>query len=258
MTTPALQLAVRRAYEVFGGLKAPAGHLNVCTFCCMPEEFEREMRALPLRKITTRHLHAYCDGAMNDLVQPADEIRYLLPRLLELLAQGEQTHHSVELALDRVGRCPAGSFSKDETSVLDAFMLAYFDACLCTERRCERLWDMLNEPLALLTMADHAGLDLAPLLEHWAAHPSPQSTVQFVESTYLGFWPDHKISNAFASDRPQLQATFKDWMLSPKTKAAFTAKLLLPHFLDQIDQTPSHSRMPFPEMVEAVFDHLTC
>ena len=66
-----------------------------------------------------------------------------------------------------------------------------------------------------------------------------------------------QLTNAFATDRPRLQTVFKDWMLSLDTKAAFTTKLLLPHFLDRVEQTPSNTCAPFPVMVDAVFDHLT-
>lgn len=258
MTTPALQAAVRRAYEVFGHYTAPLHPLDVCTACCMPEEFEREMRAVPLRKLKRHHFYEYSTGAKSVDGQPADEVKYLLPRLLELLAAGEETHHSIELALDRVGRCPADAFSAEERAVLEAFMLASFDACLRGEWAAEGIWYDLEDPLALLVMADHAGLALEPLLRHWARHESAQSTIRFVESTYWGFWPEHKITNPFASDRPRLQKVFKDWMLAPTTKTAFTTKLLLPHFLDQVEQTPANGCAPFPVMVEAVFDHLTC
>ncbi|WP_457418646.1 hypothetical protein [Roseateles sp. P5_E7] len=257
MTTPALQAAVRRAYEVFGHYVAPRQHLDVCTQCCMPEELEREMRAVPLRKLKRQHFYEYSTGAKSVDDQPADEVKYLLPRLLELLADGVDTHHAVELTLDRVGRCPADAFSANERAALDGFMLACFDACLRGDFSGEGVWYELEDPLALLVMADYAGLALAPLLQHWTLHPSPQSTIKFVESTYWGYWSQHEITNAFASDRAQLQAVFKAWMLAPATKAAFTTKLLLPHFLDQVDQTQSNGCAPFPVMVDAVFDHLT-
>lgn len=253
MTTPAQQLAVRRAYDVFGRRKAPNGLLNVCTMCCMPEELEREMRTLPLRKLTANHYYQYCTAAMGDLEQPADEIGYLLPRWLELLAAGQETHHSVELSLDRVGSCPSGSFDKEEVAVLNAFMLAFFDHRLTDGGSC----DCLSDPLALLIMADAGGLALAPLLDHWKVEPDPISTVRFVRSTYWDFWPEQSISNPFASDRERLQSTFRDWMLSPDTKAAFTAKLLHPDFLALVDQPHCNPRVPFALMVEAVFDHLT-
>ncbi len=253
MTTPALELAVRRAYEAFGGQKAPNGPLNVCTACCMPEALEREMRTLPLRKLTSRHYFEYCNGAMGDLVQPAEEIRYLLPRWLEVLAAGEETHHSVELTLDRVGRCPAGSFTPKKVSILNEFMLAYFDHHLNSGA-----WRSgLTDPLSLLVMADIGGLALHPLLHHWTAHPGPLSTVQFVQSTYWGFWPEQLLTNSFANDRAQLQAVFKDWALAPGTKSAFVAKLLHPDFLVLVDRVRRHPTVPFALMVEAVFDRLS-
>ncbi|WP_280153082.1 hypothetical protein [Piscinibacter sp. XHJ-5] len=253
MTTPALQRAVRRAHEVFGGHKAPNGPLNVCTSCCIPEELEREMRTWPLRMLTARHFYQYCTGAMADLVQPAAEVRYLLPRWLELVAAGEETHHSVELNLDRVGRCPAGSFTMEESSVLDEFMLAYFDHHLNGADGC----GCGSDPLSLLIMADAGGLALTPLLHHWTAHPGPASTVQFVRSTYWDFWPEQSLSNPFASDRDRLQAIVKDWMLAPATKAAFTAKLLNPDFLAHVTQVRCNHGVPLALMVEAVFDALS-
>lgn len=58
-----------------------------------------------LRQLTTRHFYAYGDTAKS-LVQPSSELRYLLPRLLELLAEGAELRHSTELILDRLGNCP--------------------------------------------------------------------------------------------------------------------------------------------------------
>jgi len=252
MNTPALQHAIRRAYDVFGGHKAPNGPLNVCTACCMPEELEREMRTLPLRMLTARHFYEYCTGAMGDLVQPAAEVRHLLPRWLEVVAAGEETHHSIELTLDRVGRCPEGSFTAEEVGVLDEFMRAYFDHHLNGGGSC----GCGSDPLSLLIMADAGGLVVPPLLHHWLVHPRPVSTAQFVRSTYWDFWPEQTLANAFAEDRAQLQVLFKDWMLSPATKAAFIAKLLNPEFLARVDHVRCQQSVPFALMVEAVFDHL--
>lgn len=253
MTTPALQRAVRHAYEAFGGDKAPQSPLNVCIACCMSEDLEREMRTLPLRMLTACHFYEYCTGAMGDLVQPAAEIRYLLPRWLELVAAGEEMHHSIELTLDRVGRCPPGTFTAVELAVLDEFMLAYFDRHLSCADGCV-CW---SDPLSLLIMADKGGLAVSPLLDHWLKHPGPASTVQFVRSTYWDFWPEQTLSNPFAEDRPGLQAALKDWLQSPITKSAFIAKLLNSEFLTHVDQLQCQQSVPFPLMVEAVFDHLS-
>jgi hypothetical protein len=252
MTTPALQAAVQRAYQVFSARKAPAGPLNVCTYCCMPAELEREMRSLPLRKISTRHFYGYCNAAMNDLVQPADEIHYLLPRWLELLAAGQETHISPELALDRAGRCAPGSFDEEQSRVLDEFMLAYFDHHLSGGG----FWGWSADPLAMLIMADAGGRAVQPLLEHWQEHQHPVSTALFVRSTYWDFWPKSRLSSAFAEDRPTLQATFKSWILAPSTQAAFIEKLHHPEFIAQVDQVPAQGSIPFSLMVDAVLDNL--
>jgi hypothetical protein len=219
----------------------------------MPDELEREMRTLPLRKLTDRHFYQYCTGAMGDLVHPAAEIRNLLPRWLELVAEGKETHHSIELTFDRVGRCPPASFTDEEVSVLDEFMLAYFDQHLSDRGPC----DWWADPLSLLIMADMGGLSVSPLLHHWVAHPGPASTVQFVRSTYWDFWPKQLLDNAFASDRPHLQAALKNWMLAPATKAAFSAKLLRPEFLALVDHVDGNPNVPFSLMVEAVFDNVS-
>lgn len=253
MTTPALQLAVRQAYDVFRSRSAPGSPLNVCTYCCMPQELEREMRSLPLRELTARHFYEYCTGALGDLVQPAAEVGYLLPRWLELLANGENIHHSVELALDRVGRCPPGSFDTAERAALNRFMLAYFDARLDRTS----LLDRSTDPLEILIMADVGGCAVQPLLQHWQEHPGPGSTIQLVQSTYWSFWPEHRLTNAFATDRPHLQTVFRNWLLSPDTKKAFAAKMLQPDFQALVDEHPRSYVVPFPLMVDAVFDHLT-
>src|SRR5689334_22591272 len=79
--------------------------LDVCLNCCVSEKVERELREWPLAEITARHLYDYNTSAKG-LVQPVKEVKHLLPRMLELLSEGEQIHHSIELSLDRLGLCP--------------------------------------------------------------------------------------------------------------------------------------------------------
>lgn len=82
-------------------------------------------------------------------------------------------------------------------------------------------------------------------------------SAQFVRSTYWDFWPEHKLASAFAENRANLQAVFKDWVLSPATKEAFIAKLATPQFLAHGEQTHGQQSVPFALMVEAVFDYLS-
>lgn len=256
MSTESLQRAVQRTYKVFGRHRAPAGPLNVCTGCCMPARLEAEMRQLPLAKLTALHFREYCEGAVGNLDQAA-EVKYLLPRWLDLLAQGESLRLTIELALDRVGQCPRESFSTEELSALNEFMLAYFDCCLIGGFKGKPIASEADEPLSVLLMADYAGLDLQPLLSHWTRSDAMQGTLNFVRQAYLDFWPDLSINTAFSSDRPQFRTTIKEWLLNPATKSAFLDKLMAPGFLAQIDQVPSFGHTPFSLMVDAAFEHLS-
>lgn len=242
MSTNSLQAAVNQAYQVFGHYNAPKSPLNVCTSCCMDVEVEAEMRHLPLHQLTAGHFYQYNTGAMADMEQPADEIKYLLPRWLELLEQGQEVHHSVELNLWRAGWCSASSFSREERAVLNQFMLSYFERDLGFD---------------VLLMAHLGGLDVAPLLTHWLDRTDAQSTVCYVKETYWGFWGDQEVRNAFADDQPDFRAAIKQWLLAPANRRTFANKMLEPEFQQLAQQQPDRGAVSFAVMVEAVFDHLT-
>src|SRR5476651_2034056 len=114
----ALSAAVAEAYRAFARHVAPAFPLDVCLACCCPVDVEQQLRQWPLARLTTGHFYEYNCSAKSE-VQPAPEIGHLLPRMLELLAEGGEIHHSVELALDRLGRCPPQSWNESERAALD-------------------------------------------------------------------------------------------------------------------------------------------
>lgn len=246
----ALQLAVAEAYKAFRRHPRPAFPLDVCLNCCMDAGLEREMREKPLRALTARHFRQYNTSAKS-AEQPPAEIRYLLPRMLELIAEGAEVHHAVELFLDRVGRCPPGTFDEAQRRALDRFALALFSQALDTER----VWG--KEPLSLLLMFDIAGVDLAPLLALWTASETPESTAHYVHDTYWEFWPSRDYDNPFAGDRPDFRARLREWMLDPANRRRFADKLMAPDFLALAARQGRIGCMPFTMMVDAVFDQLT-
>ena len=107
---PSLQEAVATVYEAFAGAPVPQAPLDACTYCCMDPACETQMRRLPLSALTAQHFYAY-NGAAKSTVQPAPEMHYLLPRLLELVVQEAELHHALEITLQRLGACPAEAFS---------------------------------------------------------------------------------------------------------------------------------------------------
>ncbi|CAM3531866.1 hypothetical protein [Paracidovorax anthurii] len=256
----ALDASIEAAYHVFGACRAPAGLLDVCTACCMDAALEREMRRLPLRTLTARHFYQYNDS-VKSTVQPADEIKYLLPRLLELLAQGAQLHHSTELSLDRVGRCEPGAFNGRERQALQDVALAHFALGLEQWAEPDQGVFRKEDAFTVLLMWDHAGVDLAPLLEHWLACESNSSALHYVDASYWGFVLNgHQVGGPFSKDRPRYREAVEHWLTAPTHRDRFTARLL-----QMMDRCPTGGWLPpgtqecdcrstLNERIGAVFD----
>ncbi|MEY4563765.1 MAG: hypothetical protein RLZZ618_3042 [Pseudomonadota bacterium] len=249
--TPAsLKAVIAEAYEVFGCYKAPAGPLDVCLGCCMSTELELEMRRLPLAQLAQEHFYEYNSSAKGQH-QPVAEVLYLLPRLLELIAKGEEVHHSTELFLDRVGRCAEGSFTDAEQHVLSRFALAYFEHALNSAA----LWN--HEPLSLLLMFHKGGQSIEPLLESWLNNECPEATVKYVHETYWNFWTGRTCSIAFAADDADFRQQIHDWIVHPANRERFTRKLMNDDFSQLASQQKHSGCMSFDTLVDAVFDELT-
>lgn len=256
VTPMPLTEAVELAYKAFKR-EAPNGPLNVCTGCCMAPELEWEMRTLPLRKLAAHHFYEYGDGAMGTLDQPPEETRYFMPRLFELMAGGAYLRHSTELTLDRVGRCPEGSFSAAQREAMNAFMLSYFAATLVETRSYEEARGWCDEPLTNLLMAHIGGFDLQPLLDYWLRCEEPMATIRYVRSVCRDFWQEGEISNAFADDRPTFKAQMKQWLTAPAHRAVFAQRLLREDLQALAQKQKDFGRTPFHYMVDTVFDQLT-
>jgi len=251
----ALHDVVADACRTFGHHGAPPFPLDVCLACCVSVETERRLRSWPLARLTADHFYEYNCSAKSE-VQPAREIGHLLPRMLELLANGEQIHHSIELSLDRLGRCPADGWREDERAILDRFALACFDCVLhdgLAEGEAVRL---LDDPFSILLMFAIGGIDVDPLLGRWLDCDAAASTALFVEGTYWQFWRHREYENAFASRRPEFQGRIRAWLLAPEHRKRFAQKLMAPDFQALAATRDCVGCIPFSVMVDAVFDEL--
>lgn len=255
---PPLSQAIDAVYAAFRGHRAPTGTLDVCLHCCMDPVTEQEMRRLPLRQLNAHHFYAYNDSAKSS-EQPEEELLYLLPRMLELLALGARLHHSTELYLDRVGRCKPGSFTAKEHKALQDFALAYFTLGLEHWGRASKGIFQNEDAFTILLMWDYAGVDLAPLLDTWARCESTSSTLHYVDACYWKYLMNgNQISNAFASERTHYRATLEQWLTASANRDRFTAKLM------QLADEPAGRWLPeckcdhpchsLHERVGAVFD----
>lgn len=252
--SPALREAVDAAYAAFQRHRAPTHMLDVCMPCCVDEATERAMRHLPLRQVTARHFYEY-NGSAKSSEQPADELLYFLPRMLELLAQGQELHHSTELYLDRLGHCSADALSPGEWAAVDAFALAFFREGLGCGAQESSPFHGANA-FDILLMFHKGGVSIAPLLAHWLQDARPSAVLHYANASYWDFWSKREIENAFSDDRPEFRETMKSWLLDAGNRQRFAQKIL------SIDTgamgPPAHCTcgncMGQRQVLEAVFD----
>ncbi len=221
---PALREAVDAAYAAFRHHSAPTETLDVCMPCCVDEATERELRRLPLRQLTARQFYEY-NGSAKSSEQPADELLYFLPRMLELLAQGKELHHSTELYLDRLGNCSAHALSPRERAAVDAFALAFFREGLGHVGRAPGTFNGANA-FDILLMFHKGGVSIAPLLAHWLQDDQESAVLHYANASYWDFWGQREIQNAFAVDQPEFRETMKAWLLDAGNRQRFAQKIL--------------------------------
>jgi hypothetical protein len=253
--TAELRAAVARASDVFGRHPAPPYPLDVCLACCVSPEIEQQLRQWTLRALTAHHLYEYNTSAKPP-TQSVAALGHFLPRMLELIAAGEDIHHSTELFLVRLGNCPADCWRDDERATLDRFASALFEVVLRGDRLIDgtRRWG--EDPLATLLMFDIGGVAIEPLLERWQRCEHLNATIWFVETVYRAFLPDEVYSNAFASDRPAFQQRLRDWLRDASCRRAFADRLTAPEFQRIAATHEADGWTPFPLMVDAVFDYV--
>lgn len=245
-------------YSVFQVHKVPQQMLDVCINCCMDEILEREMRRLPLRQLSAKHFYEYNSSAKS-VHQPADEIRYLLPRLLELLVLGAELHHSTELQLQRIGNCDAEEFSAKERAALDAFALCYFGECLNRHDWQGGASYARDEIFDVLLMFDYGGIALQPLLNYWLKDESTAATLHYISAGFYDFWQSQTVKNPFAQDRTPFQGVLKTWLTDDSHRRTFAGRILGLD-MEAIDQPAIcyyGSRITPKEMTETVFDLIT-
>ena len=220
----------------------------------MDPALEAEMRRLPLRELSAKHFYEYNSSAKS-VVQPADEMLYLLPRLLELVAEGAEVHHSTELSMQRMGSCEPGAFSVRERAALDAFALALFSERLAVSPWVQDGRAVWSNAFDLLVMFELGGIALEPLLAHWLTSTGEATTLNYAYSVYWNFWETQSIRNAFANDRLAFQAAIYAWMMNPGNRACFAEKLLAVNTAALTENEAQYCSPVTPnEVVGAVFD----
>ncbi|HML44023.1 MAG TPA: hypothetical protein PKE13_14005 [Hyphomicrobium zavarzinii] len=180
--TPELRHIVDDAYRVFSGYELHRT-LTVCHCnCCMTEETERELIRTPLRKISSHLLAEYTNSAHDwDDGPVACQMRYFLPRYLELLAEDDPPDSmGVDICLRRMGNAGwRAKWPSEEVDLIDAF----FDALMVASLSRLDLslwpagWRLSFDLTDVLTLVVTAAGDLGRVLAVWDKAESPGAAV---------------------------------------------------------------------------------
>ena len=223
-TTSRLQASVNELYRVFANYSAPATPFHVCTYCCMDANLEKEMRQLPLRQLSRLHLSEYNQAAESN-AKPDAEIKYLLPRMLELMAQGAELHHSQEVVLRRLGDCSPDEFSSEETKAVLEYALAHFEQGLQQMPWTQGSLFGDENAFTYLLMWALAGVEIRPLMDLWIKQASVSSTLHFAFAYAEDYLPNWEWGNAFAEDHPAIRQELKEWLDSDECFRKFVPEL---------------------------------
>ena len=220
--TPALQAVIEQAYALFApytiGSALYVCHCNVC----MTHETMRRLVSTPLREIQSSLLAEYTNSAhdWND-GQVAREMRYFLPRYMELIARNDPPDTiGMEICLRRLA--PAQWRAKWPAAEAD-LTARFFDALV--EGAMQRLdvipWEGMPEPKAcmedIMTLIVRAGADLSRALAVWDAGPLVGAAVQMAMTRQSLSWKGGRdiLRNAHLDDHEEAARELATFLLRP-------------------------------------------
>lgn len=180
--TPELSAVVEEAYTVFSRYRIEGRTITVCPCpSCVSEENRAALIRTPLREISSALLSEYTSSAHEwDDGPVAREMRYLLPRYLELIAWGAIPGFDLDICLSRLSKSGWRSKWPDrEIDLLDRFL----DALVDDRARVIELahwpigWRLRSDVEGVLALTVTAGGDLGRVLARLDRVPDPEAAL---------------------------------------------------------------------------------
>lgn len=210
---------IEKSYLIFSQYKL-GNTLEVCPHCVTEEEIKPLLKT-PLREISGEMLYVYYSSAQNGSARELYEMKYFLPRVLELMCEFVFPYHSTEISLSRFD-LEKDDFDLEEKEILYQFAETYFAYCLET-------YPLPNfeEIGSIIVMFGLAGFKLHRILEKW---------IEKFEKNYLLHLNDFlvnqvsyatrqtfRLSTAFSTQ--EINAEVFAWLEENKTKHTFAKNI---------------------------------
>lgn len=202
-----LKVLIEEAYSLFSPY-AFGDNFEVCySACCLQQNDGKLIQTTALRQLERRLIYEYLAAAESTekfaLVQ---QMKYLLPRILELLINREELSINIEINLRKCYFSESDAWQKKEIQFMQSFALIFFEH--------SALYSYKTYPLDELVIMFHlAGLDIQPLLDKWLnLIPNRSVLMQLVHMLNYDF--NHGMyDHAFAED--DLRKQMNQWILNP-------------------------------------------
>lgn len=204
--SPEMQEIIENAYTIFSQYSPPE-KFSVCTSCCMAIEEEEALRTLPLHLLPRKLIYAFNNSAKYPILGK-NEVAYLLPRILELIALNEEIHLATELNLAWLEEVPYQDWTTEEKNILEDFALQYsIDISKIAEQNQQLIY--IDE---ILVMFYRVGIPITGILDYFLDH-----YIFYFISTIAKIIADREersaiIGNAFAEICPTIDIDFEIWL----------------------------------------------
>ena len=219
---------IEEAYRLFAlyNISLP---LTVCD-CgnCITDKEQKLLITTPLRELSRELIETYISAMFDNEDKAIVELRYFLPRMLELLSVGETLYIDEGFSLSRCHFERIHIWKEEEIAFMERFAKAFFDGIL--EGECPHPYSTAEDWLVCFGLS---GLSITPLLDSWLKQADRvKALYDFQELLSDSFGPMGIVfkHSYFKDKRPELNEQITTWLKASRTRQTFlqaTENLLL-------------------------------
>ena len=219
---------IEEAYRLFASYSITPP-LTVCD-CgnCINEKEQKLLITTPLRETSRELIETYISAMFDNEDKAIVELRYFLPRMLELLSVGETLYIDEGFSLSRCHFERTHIWKEGEIAFMERFAKAFFEEVL--EGECPHPYSTAEDWLVCFGLS---GLSITPLLDSWLKQADKvKALYDFQELFTYSFSPIGIVfkHSYFKDKRPELNEQITTWLMLPHTQQTFlqaTENLLL-------------------------------
>jgi len=210
---------IEEAYRLFASYSiTPPLTVCDCGNCITGEEI-KTLVSTPLRELSRDLIDTYISAMFESEDKAIMELRYFLPRMLELLSQGEILYIDEGFSLSKCHFEHTHIWKEEEIAFMERFAKAFFDEVL--EEESPDLCDSVEDWLVCFGLS---GLPIDPLLNSWLQQADKVMALYYFEEFLTHSFRSVGIAfkhSYFKDKRPELNEQITTWLTAPHTQRTF-------------------------------------